>query len=641
MSKNTLWSVAYGDYDLAIDRATLTYRLADTRTGTVWADGLSIGWIEFEDRVTGGLSRYDFGRATLFSLSEKAGPQGKEALFGLDCLGVPIDVYFTCAEREIKLTVEANRDSKTHRVSEVCLLPGLCAVPDDGASYLVAPNLEGALVLARDAPEAPQFLRIWQDTGLSMPFFGAVRDPAGPRSTLAFLTDSAYGSLRLARTEEGGATLDAQYRRDPERRRLELRVLPLPGADYVGIARAYREKIVGERQHVLLRRKARERPEVDTLLGGANITFPICLRDEKTGEESYRQSFADVAEVARDLSGNLGVERALCVFQGWSKGAPDRTDILPARPEAGGDSGMRQATSDIRALGFLAGARDRFRRVQGEEGLGPARRDLPEIKRRYDLNAYSIDALTAAPLSEDDSREPLQSRWDDMDRRMDLIALAHEYFPVFGSEAGCDWSAIVCDYWEGVLSDPYEAEDRQEDAFGSVRVPLYAAVYHDAVVGYPHPSHALRPERPKRFLRSLRALCPPCYVLDKVSYLDPATGIREYVRRTCAVLAPLHRLSFPAFLAEHRFLTPDFAVEEARYSNGARVLINIGDAPFETEEIALPPLGFLAAHPQFVAHDALRLGNETFSTRAWRVARSGDDKPLTESQNVRQQEFPV
>ena len=369
MTKNTTWTITFGDYDLAIDRDTLTYRLVETKTGTVWADGLSVGWAEFEDRLTGGISRYDFGQATLVSLTEKAGARGKEALFGLECLGIPIDVYFTCAEREIQLTVEANRDSETHRVMEVCLLPGLCAVPDGDDSYLVVPHLEGALVRAADVSPTPRFLRIWENSGVTMPFFGAVRGTGEGRSALAFVTDSAYGTLRLGRDEEtGGAKLDAHYSRDRERRRLELRVLPLPGEDYVGIAKVYREKIVNTRQHNTLRRKMRERPEVESLIGGANIKFPIFMHDEASGRKQYWQSFADVAEVARDLKQNLGIDRAMCVFWGWGKEGYDRLhpDILPAYLGAGGDSGMRQAADDIRALGFLAGAHDNYQDIYGD-----------------------------------------------------------------------------------------------------------------------------------------------------------------------------------------------------------------------------------------------------------------------------------
>ena len=619
---NNTFRIAYGDYDLEIDRGRLTYRLTETKTGTVWADGLPVGWIEFEDRFTEGVSRYDFGQTTLFSLSEKAGAGGKEILFGLECLGVPIDLLFTCAEREIRLTVEANRDSKTHRVSEVCLLPGLCHVPDDGVSHLVVPHGEGAVVLARDAPARPQFLRVWDDEGLSMPFFGAVRAGGGGddarRSALALIADSAYGAVRLEREEDACASLSLHFARDPERRRLELRVVPLPESGHITIARAYRDKVIADRQHVTLRRKVRDKPEVDGLLGAALVLLPIRMAGR------HLQAFADAAEVARDLKNELGVERALCVFYGWETEGGARGPF-PAIVGAGGDIGLRQASDDIRALGFLAGAS-----LSGDAGPGA----LEEIKRRYELGALAVPEIAASALEDDPDGNG--ARWDDMDRRMDRIALAREQFAVFGSGSGCDWSSVVCDWWEHVLVDP---EERDGHEWWSAPVPLYAAVYHDSVVAFPLP--LVLPQASGRFLRCLLSLSPPHYYLARHRYFDPSSGEREYIRRTYAVLGPLHRLSFPAFLTEHRFLTPDFAVEEARYSNGARVVINGGGTPYEDDDLLLPPQGFFVEHPQMVAHDAGRVGAETFPARAWRIVRARDDKPLAGSADVERREFPV
>src|SRR5450432_100580 len=117
MPANTLWNIAFGPYAFTIDRKSLTYRLVETETRTLWADDLSLGWIEIVDRLTDVATRYPFGDLTLISLSEKAGAQGKRILFGLDAPGrIPVDVYLTCTDREIQMTVEANRDTKTHRV---------------------------------------------------------------------------------------------------------------------------------------------------------------------------------------------------------------------------------------------------------------------------------------------------------------------------------------------------------------------------------------------------------------------------------------------------------------------------------------------------------------------------------------------
>lgn len=619
MPPNTLWRIAFGDYDLTIERRTLTYRLVETRTGTIWADALSVGFIELQERESGARSRHDFGQTALFSLEEKAGPRGKEILFGLDCLGIPIDVYFLCSEREIQLVVEANRDSKTHRVSAVGLLPGLCAVPDDGVSYLVVPDQEGAVVLARDVPGAPRDLPVWSGAGLTMPFIGAVRGDGDARSAAALITDSAYAAARRGRGDDGAATLDWIYDRDPERRRLEVRIVPLPGGDHISIARTYREKIVGERNHVTLRRKLRERPALDSLLGGAVIELPV------KSLAGPVQPFTEIARIARDLREGLGVERGVCVLSGAIKPG-DLSELSPLSPEAGGEEGLHAVCRVIRERGFLAGI--------GTGGTGERiEQRLPEIEARCAPNAWLDLLLTRSPLS--GTVPPERSRWDDMEERMAAIQRYQQQGAVFGSGYGSDWSAIACDFWH------FSVSDRAENLLSrdhTASVPLEAVVYHDAVVSY---GPALSPEKSRRFLRALLMLSPPAYSLRSETYFDEATGIREYVRRTHAVLAPLHRLTFPAFLTGHRFLTPDFLVEEARYTDGTQVIINQGDAPYENDQAALPPGGFVAAHSQFTAHDAVRVGGDTFTSRAWRIARTRDDKPLAESAKIERREFPV
>ncbi|MBC8142760.1 MAG: hypothetical protein H7Y38_15155 [Armatimonadetes bacterium] len=256
MPANDFWNIAFGAYSLSVNRRDRTYSLTETVSGTVWANALPLGYVELLERESGAVTRYPFGDLQTVSLSEKAGANGKRILFGLDAPGkIPVDVYLTCTEREIQLTVEASRDTRTHRVERVLLLPGLCHVPDEPASYLVIPHGEGAILTAKDAPNEPMPLAVWDaETGLTMPFVGAVRGS----STLALLTDSAYAVADLTRSETG-VTLDLRYERDPERRRLDARIVLLPGGDYVAVARAYRDKVIGDGGHVSQRKKRRDR----------------------------------------------------------------------------------------------------------------------------------------------------------------------------------------------------------------------------------------------------------------------------------------------------------------------------------------------------------------------------------------------
>lgn len=256
MPANDFWNIATGAYSLSVNRRDRTYSLTETASGTVWANALPLGYVELRERETGTVTRHAFGDLQTISLSEKSGANGKRILFGLDAPGkIPVDVYLTCTERETQLTVEASRDTRTHRVERVVLLPGLCGVPDADDSYLVIPHGEGAILSAKNAPPEPAALAVWDaDAGLIMPFVGAVRGA----SALALLTDSAYAAADLTRTETG-AILDLRFERDPERRRLDVRIVLLPKGDYVAVARAYRDKLIGDGGHVSFRKKMRDR----------------------------------------------------------------------------------------------------------------------------------------------------------------------------------------------------------------------------------------------------------------------------------------------------------------------------------------------------------------------------------------------
>jgi len=262
----SLWTITFGKYEFTIDRKARTYSLRETKTGTVWATGFSLGWVDLKHRETGTITRYSFGEMSTFSLSEKSGVQGKRILFGLECCGVPLDLYLICAEAEIQIVVESNRDSRTHTVEGFGLLPGLCHAPDSAGAYLVFPIGEGMIASTSEVPDS-FWLPTWEAAdGLTMPFCGAVRRADNTTSLLTLITDSAYSGLRGVPSERG-VSVSWEYGRDPERRRIDLRILLNTEENYIQVARNYREKIIRDRNHIPLRRKAQERPVLASFLG--------------------------------------------------------------------------------------------------------------------------------------------------------------------------------------------------------------------------------------------------------------------------------------------------------------------------------------------------------------------------------------
>ena len=176
-------------------------------------------------------------------------------------------------------------------------------------------------------------------------------------------------------------------------------------------------------------------------------------------------------------------------------------------------------------------------------------------------------------------------------------------------------------------------------------VPLLSVAYHDCFIWHHFIEGANWLDlagRQRNFLDALITLSAPMFKMVDADASDTERNDFAFMERVTAVLPPLHTLCFSAFLVSHRFLTPDCLVEEAVYSNQTRIVINRSETEtYQTEELALPPLGFYVQHRQMEAFDALRIGENEYQARAWRVVRSRDGKPLEQSGDIQSLEFPI
>jgi hypothetical protein len=495
---NTTFRIAFGNYELSLDRKALTYSLTETVTRTSWAKELSVGWIELKDRETQQIARYAFGDCKVISVSEKMSGTGKRILLGLDTPeGIPIDIYFTCAEKEIQLTVEASRDSKTHELHRICLLPDLCG---DVTNY-VLPMGEGALVFPENLPTSSMQLPVWQHTGLSMPFIGGIKS----NSALCLITDSAYASAQLSQY-----SCDWVYARDPERRRLEIRLIFIPNGDYISIARVYRDKLVSERAHITLRKKMREKPELQNLLSSIGALY-------SNTEKVLRES-----------------------------------NILPC------------ALIPDNAL------------------------NLPEFQS--------------------------ENYWTEMEEVFERDIFQEK--AILFSRNQNDWLNSKID----VLI--HKSNGNPSDIKEIIPVPLHNVVYHDSVlIGFKIDKCSLM------YLKCiLNSGFPIAYFFEKemivASCYEWGPRAKRLTYRMQKIMSLINHVNFTSFAIAHRFLNNEFYVQEIEYSNKMKIVVNFNtEEEYSHESYSLPPLGFLVTHPELIAHDALRIGEETFATRAWRVRR--------------------
>jgi len=548
---NTVFRIAFGDYELALDRTALTYSLTETVTGTVWATQLPVGWIELAERESGTITRHDFSDCKLVSVAEKMGASGKRLLLGLDAPGgIPLDLYFICGSKEIQLTVEASRDSKTHTLHQIGLLPELAAVNEEGES-LFWPTGDDQWEERLDHAFAHEATgRVWG--ALQMPMIGAIRR----ESALALLTDSAYATAQVTRSE-CGLSFTWQYQRDPERRRLDLRLILLPHGDAVSLCKAYRDKLVGERQHKTLRMRMRERPEREALLGAVFVRLDFPQKNPPLDA---------VLALAQQAQENLEGHTRFCSLP-YGLAHDEQIALI----------------SELTRHGW---------RVFGEHRIGE--------EPKPGLTAVGVNAYSWL--------SPDRSRWDQIDEAVGAMGQLQEASLLVGSYPR-DWNAISSDFWYGDLA------------------LSHAVVWRDAVPGFTYfaPTHFAEAFRSySSLLWHLLYLTRPYFLVS----LRTTESDWLYVKAAAALLCPLNQLTFAAFLKSQRFLTADQGAQETVFTDGTRVVINLRRDPYETDELLLPPGGFYVNHAQLEAHDALRVGMQEFSSRAWRMRHSLDGTPL-------------
>jgi len=599
------------------------------------------------------------------------------------------------SERTVEMTIGLCGGSITVNVTEKCppvgslpermraclsihplqILPGLFALdPSEENSGFVLPLMEGVWLPSSDLDEYAM-LKLHYVMGLSMGFWGACRPGLG---SITAICDHPYLQILLEGGPQG-LSLKPEWLCDPDAVPLNIRFIFSPGDKPLDAAREFRRHELATKDLPGLSRRLSETPALKNLIGGANIKFQnYCHTVERTADSGqaprpdkttrvYR--FEDVARVCRELKG-MGIDRAMAIFWGWGNGGYDHLhpDILPANEWAGGDNSLRKASEEIKDVGFTVGGHDNYQDIyeaapsfgKGESvAVNPdgslckggfwsggrcyiqcskaqldfARRNLADIRDRYEWNALFIDTITAAHLYECYSSNHPRSREDDRQDKITLMKEARALFGVFGSEAAQSWGAEHMDYWEGITLPPQENPvDWWASKLKGAPLPVFGAVYRDILLAYQHQSQGLHPELPGYFLASLRSAQPPYYFFQENFFPQHAA----YVRKTYEVLAYLHRYTVDVVIEQHDWLTGDKLVERIILGDGTTIIINGRSRTFTAEPGLIPglsgrnhfdlaPLGFLVQGPRMLAFWARSMNSILLEPELWAVARLDDN----------------
>jgi hypothetical protein len=126
------------------------------------------------------------------------------------------------------------------------------------------------------------------------------------------------------------------------------------------------------------------------------------------------------------------------------------------------------------------------------------------------------------------------------------------------------------------------------------RLPLWELVYHDCVVAqwyWGDYNNKLPSLWDRRDLWNVLYGTPPMFMFNRAIWQQH----RERFARSYRTATPVARFTGYAEMLDHRWLTPDHAVQQTRFANGVTVTVNFGDEPHTLADgTTLAPLGHRA-----------------------------------------------
>ena len=573
---------------------------------------------------------------------EQDGPQAIHAIATTPAGS--IDIRIKVAGAEAMVSVAPRERGQPNNL----VWPMLWQSPSAKAE-LVLPTDEGVLLPATSV-DIPRLIGSYKygQTGIAMPWFGFVEGEQGLMALIETADDMQVVVGRTnAKQSSGPSLLTAGVEwlssRDDLRYTRQIRFCLIERGGYVAMAKRYRKHLVDSGQFRTLADKIKELPVVERLLGAIDIYDHSAKRSATAGSDVL------------DWMINNGIRRAL-YYGGTNKDRNEKarqagyvtarydiyTDI--ATPELAAVWGLPKTPNDPRRIGYPDEAivrRDGSLQpgfaspvgkvTQGGElktircvnrcsaiKLDWLKRIVPRQAEEYALMSRFLDVETASSLAECYSPKHPETRTDDRRARTALFDYLRSIGQIAASEGGADWPAHALHYQEGSLTlnhlgslrgvyigtSPIDLTDEYIAAQFTMshRVPLVKLVYHDSVLMTWRWNHT-----PNRWVKGAEYWDEwdlihilyggmPIFVVDSASVATKGERILKSYRDICGVLEK----TAGSEMLEHRFLSEDRQVQQTRFANGWRVVVNFSrQTPYrDSDGATIAPLGFHVSQTQ-------------------------------------------
>lgn len=547
------------------------------------------------------------------------------------------------------------------RLKSIRLLPHFGAAKEGEEGYLVSSKGVGTLCYFKDKEPSEYKIPMYQVISNSvMPLFGIVR---GVNGIAGIITSGQYDADLLVSTNWGpehqySITPEFKLRSFAEETRLpedlcvEYHFLPSKDANWLGIARCYRQYNFVHRGIFPLKERIKQSPElayssrsmeVRLRLGVKPVPPPI-LEQTPENEPPVRVflTFKQVRDIFEEFH-KQGIKEAEFCLCGWNIGGHDGRypQIFPVEPSLGGEEELRRTIAYGQSLGYQVAAHDDYygayrisedwdasyirKTHDGQLWKGAiwgggqsynicltqafdlfARRDMPKIRELGFKGVHFSDVLSIlGPRPCYDPSHP-ETRRQDAEATNRILSLARETFGGSQSEGSLDFAAPAMDRFmyihnneSSLLELPYVDEC----------IPLYPAVYHGVLLYNLSNNSVNALPGEIMFLKNIEYGSLPLeyfyghfiiegsgrknWMGDHDYRYDSKEGLNKAVTSIKQVYSEFETLKHLQleFIEGHKQLAN--GVIEIVYSNGESVVVNYNDAPFQMatgEEI--PPKGF-------------------------------------------------
>ncbi|MDR3108982.1 MAG: glycoside hydrolase [Planctomycetaceae bacterium] len=449
--------------------------------------------------------------------------------------------------------------------------------------------------------------------GICMAFWGQVDDANGAGS-IAILETPDDASINFTRNSENLLQVNTVWEpsRGEFRYQRSVRFVFFNNGGHVTVCKRYREYAKQIGLLVPFTDKVMKNPNIDLLLGAANIWYwennkvELVKEMKELGIDRILWSGGGSAEQLTELN---KIENVLTsrydIYQDVMNPAHfDKVWVHGDWTTAAWDKDINWTnTNGEWRKGWYVDQKDKTQPripcavICDAKAVKYARERISNELKTKPFTARFIDTTVAAPWFECYHPDHPMTRSDSRQHKMELLGLIGELGLVCGSETGHDASVPFCDFFEGMLSlgqyrvnesgrnmlqviDEVPTQIERFQVNAALRLPLWELVYHDCTVAmwyWGDYNNKLPRVWRKRDLFNALYGTPPMYMFTSANWKENKQKFAESYKTAAATA----RATAYAEMTEHNILSPDRLVQQTVFANGVKVTVNFGEEPFK------------------------------------------------------------